>query len=115
MDGDENGEEEKDDERLEDRAERQYGLFTLAQAGVCGVSPKVVYRRISRGRYVPEQPRVFSLAGAPHSWERSVLAACLSAGPEAVASHRAAARIWGLLGEHDDIIELTVPRGRLPR
>ena len=110
----ENGE-EQDEERLEDRAERQYALFTLAQAARCGVSPKVVYRRVLHGRYVPEQPGVFALAGAPESWERSVLAACLAAGEGAVASHRTAARFWRLLDDHDDRIELTVPRRRLPR
>ena len=60
MPEDENSE-ERDEERLEERAERQYALFTLAQAAKCGVSRKVVYRRVRRGRYVPEQPGVFSL------------------------------------------------------
>ena len=95
MPEDENGE-EQEEERLEDRAERQYALFTLAQAAKCGVSRKVVYRRARRGRYVPEQPGVFALAGAPESWERSVLAACLAAGESAVASHRTAARDLGI-------------------
>jgi very-short-patch-repair endonuclease len=104
-----------EDERLEQRAERQYALFTLAQAGTCGLDPKTVYRRVSRGQYLHEQPGVFALAGAPQSWERTVLAACLSAGAEAVASHRTAARIWGLTDTSEEIVELTVPRRRLPR
>ena len=104
-----------DDEQLEERAERQYGLFTLAQAATCGVSAKTVYRRVGRGRYGHQQPGVFSLPGAPDSWEKSVLAACLAAGSDAVASHRTAARIWRLVGSEDDLIEITVPRGRLPR
>jgi very-short-patch-repair endonuclease len=104
-----------DVESLEEIAQRQYSLFTLMQAAACGLNRKVVYRRVRRGQYVHEQPSVFSYAGAPVSWERSVLAACLSAGANTVASHRTAARLWGLLDEHDDLIELTVPRGRLPR
>ena len=103
------------EERLEDRAERQYALFTLAQAQTCGVNPKTVYRRVGRGQYLHEQPGVFALAGAPRSWERSVMAACLSAGRQAVASHRTAGRIWGLTDPSDGMVELTVPRRRLPR
>ena len=106
---------DKDKERLEDRAERQYGLFTLAQALSCGVNRTTVYRRAQHGAYSIEQPGVFAIAGVPESWERSVLAACLSVGRDAVASHRTAARIWGLVEPSDDIVEITVPRRRLPR
>lgn len=101
-------------QKLEERAEQQYGLFTLAQALSSGLNRTTVYRRAARGRYVIEQPGVFAFAGLPPSWERSVLAACLSAGKGAVASHRTAARIWGLVEPEDDIIEITVPRNRLP-
>jgi very-short-patch-repair endonuclease len=104
-----------DEERLEERAARQYALFTLAQAATCGVDPKTVYRRVGRGQYLHEQPGVFALAGGPESWERRVLAACLSAGDDSVASHRTAARIWGLTDPSDEVVELTVPRPRLPR
>src|SRR5688500_11463295 len=101
-------------ERLEERAERQYGLFTVAQALSCGMNRTTVYRRATRGRYLRQQPGVFCFAGLPESWERSVLAACLAAGEEAVASHRTAARIWGLLEPRDDVIEITVRRNRCP-
>lgn len=102
-------------ETLEERAERQYGLFTLAQAATRGVNRQTVYRRVGRGRYVKEHPAVFSIAGLPRSWERSVLAACLAAGDGAVASHRSAARIWGLVEPRVDTVEITVPRNRWPR
>jgi very-short-patch-repair endonuclease len=58
---------------------------------------------------------VFAFAGAPDSWEQSVMAACLAAGKEAVASHRSAARIWRLLEAGDDIVEISVPRERNPQ
>jgi hypothetical protein len=104
-----------EEEQLEERGERQYGLFTLAQAISCGVNRATVYRRVRRGRYVKEQSGVFRFAGVPESWERSLLAACLAAGKGAVASHRAAARLWGLVEPRDDIIEITVSRNRSPQ
>ncbi len=41
-------------------------------------------------------------------------AACLAAGPEAVASHRAAIRLWGL-GYANAPLELSVPYARFPK
>jgi very-short-patch-repair endonuclease len=44
-----------------------------------------------------------------------MLAACLAAGDDAVASHRSAARIWGLVEGSEDILEISVPRRNGPR
>jgi very-short-patch-repair endonuclease len=55
---------------------------------------------------------VYLVVGTPWSWGQQMMAAVLAAGPGAVASHRAAARLWGLVD--DAPIELTVPRGRTP-
>ena len=109
-------EQEEDAEpSLEERAELQLGLFTLGQALASGLNRTTVYRRVRLGRYTLEHPTVFAFAGLPESWERSVLAACLAAGPDAVASHRTAGRLWGLVGSEHDGVELTVPRHRRPR
>lgn len=109
-------EEVTDEERpLEDFAEAQYGLFTLDQALASGLNRTTVYRRTRLGRYALEHPCVFAFAGLPASWERSVLAACLGAGEEAVASHRSAARLWSLIDPSDDIVEITVPYAQRPR
>jgi very-short-patch-repair endonuclease len=102
-------------EPLEKRAEAQYGLFTLDQALASGLNRTTVYRRARLGRYALQHPGVFAFAGLPESWERSVLAACLAAGPDAVASHRTAARIWSLGDRSEDKPEITVPRRRRPR
>jgi very-short-patch-repair endonuclease len=99
----------------EERAESQLGLFTLEEALASGMNRTTLYRRTRLGRYVTEHPGVFTVAGLPASWERSVLAACLAAGNGAVASHRAAARIWHLVDASDDIVEITVPRSKGPR
>jgi very-short-patch-repair endonuclease len=102
-------------ESLEERAEKQYALFTVGQAVASGVNRTTLYRRVRQGRYVLVHPGVFTLAGVPESWERSILAACLAGGTTAVASHRSAARIWGLTAASDDIVEISVPAPRHPR
>jgi very-short-patch-repair endonuclease len=70
--------------------------------------------RRESGLYVPCQPRVVRLAGAPVDWEQRVLAACLSGGRGAGASHRAAALLWGLRGIERAPVEITVSPGRTP-
>ncbi|MEA2932463.1 MAG: hypothetical protein QOI56_1248 [Actinomycetota bacterium] len=68
--------------------------------------------RTAAGLWVREQPDVFRLAGAPVTWEQRVLAACMSAGPGAAASHRCAALLWGLRGIERAPVEITVPSER---
>jgi very-short-patch-repair endonuclease len=100
---------------LRELAARQYSAFSAEQAGTCSVSADVLFRAARGGRVIRLHAGVYAFAGSPETWERSVLAACLAAGKGAVASHRAAARVWGLLGASDDILEITVPRQRKPR
>lgn len=93
-------------------AERQYGLVSRSQAQAGGLSSSALQRRVDSGRYVRVQAGVYRVGGAPESWHQRVLAACLASGADAVASHRTAARFWGL---HDsEVIEVTVPRRKGP-
>jgi very-short-patch-repair endonuclease len=100
---------------LRELAARQYSAFSAEQAGNCSVSADTLFRAARGGRVIRLHAGVYAFAGSPETWERSVVAACLAAGKGAVASHRAAARVWGLLGASDDIVEITVPRQRKPR
>lgn len=102
-------------DELHELAARQYSAFSAEQAAGCSVSADALFRAAKRGRVIRLHAGVFAFAGSPETWERSVLAACLAAGQGAVASHRAAARLWGLLGASDDAVEVTVPRQRKPR
>lgn len=102
-------------EELRELASRHYGVFSLAQAADCGVSEAALGRAVRSGVCRRLQSGVYSFAGSPESWERTVMAACLAAGKDAVASHRAAARIWGLVPPDDDIVEISVPRKNGPR
>lgn len=94
---------------LHEIAARQHSSFTAEQATRCGMSPDALFRGVRRKELIRLHTNVFAFAGSPETWERSMLAACLAAGPLAVASHRAAARIWKLVEPGDEIIEITVP------
>jgi very-short-patch-repair endonuclease len=59
-------------------------------------------------------PGVYVVGGAPDTWHQRMLGACLAAGGLAVASHRSAARLWGLLGD-DGLVEISVLRPKGPK
>jgi very-short-patch-repair endonuclease len=79
-------------------AARQHGLITRDQAEQCGLGRRAWYSAQRSGRLVPVAPRVAALPGAPASTEQRILAALLSAGRGAIASHRSAAHLWGVDG-----------------
>ena len=65
-------------------------------------------RRLQSGRWVLLHPGVYRLRECLPSWEQSLLAACLWGGEGTMASHRAAARLWGL-GIEEAAVEILAP------
>lgn len=98
-------------------ANAQHGLITWRQLQRLGVPRQTASDWREAGRLIPVQPRVDRLAGAPVTFEQQALAAVLSAGRAAAASHRTAARLWGLYEpEPDDpAVEVVVQKGRSAR
>lgn len=95
--------------RVARRAQAQHGLVSYQQlTDDLAVPSNTVSDWLSAGRLDRLVPRVYRVAGAPPTWEQSVMAAVLSS--EGVASHRAAARFWEL-GDYVEV-EVTVPRSR---
>ena len=97
------------------RAAQQHGAFTVTQATACGIPKSTLYDDVDRGRIQLLHPGVFAPAGAAPTWERSLSAALLAAGSDAVASHRSAGRLWRITDESHDGVEITVPRSQGPR
>jgi len=103
------------DLRLARLARGQLGLFTNRQAIEAGLRPRQLGHRVSAGRLDHVGQGVYGLPGHEHSWERSVLAAVLAVGQEAVVSHLTAARLLGFDGFSAGFPEVTVRRGRRAR
>lgn len=80
------------------RAERRYGLLTTDDLAHAGIAEREVRRWIALGRIEVEARGVFRIGGCPTTTEAAVLAAILSGGSSAWASHRTAAWLWGLPG-----------------
>ncbi len=95
-------------------AHRQLGLVTRRQA-LAHLSRKTVEFRLAARRLEVVRRGVYRFAGSPAVPGQAQLAACLTAGPSAVASHRAAAELWEMPGLRSDGPELTVPWPQWPR
>ncbi|MGH8971994.1 MAG: DUF559 domain-containing protein [Acidimicrobiia bacterium] len=100
----------RDCPELRELAARQHAAFSTAQALQHGLDHRLLRHWKAEGRTELLHPGVFAFAGSPETWERSLTAAVLAAGPAAAVSHRAGARLWGVL--EDDTVEITVPRNR---
>jgi hypothetical protein len=98
------------DRRLAVVASSQHSVFTAAQALACGLSRSALDARVRRGQLVREHPSVFTVGGTPQTWERQVMAAVLSVGDPAAASHRTAAELWGLTTRRGASIEVVTLR-----
>jgi predicted transcriptional regulator of viral defense system/very-short-patch-repair endonuclease len=102
--------------RLGAVAEGQHGLVTLRQLQEIGVRRKTLDRIITSGQLLRVAPRVLLVHGAPASWQRKIQMERLSAGEEAVVSHRSAAALYDLDG-FDSLrtVHLTIPTHRQKR
>jgi len=104
------------DSHIDRIARPQHGLVTAAQSRAVGVTARQLRTRSDRDSLARVQRGVYRTAGARSTWEQRLLAACLAAGPGAVASHRAAAVLWDLT-DGPAPVEITVSydRGTRPR
>ena len=78
-------------------AAKPAGLFSAAQAAQLGVSYNWLSRAVSQGHLRRSRHGVYVIAGTPASRWEPMVAAALSAGPEAVVSHSTAASAHRLL------------------
>ncbi len=98
------------DRLLSTLARVQHGAFTRRQAIESGVSDRAVDGRVKRGMYAHLYPSVFAFAGSPASWRQDVVAAVLSIGDVAAASHNTAAYLWDMTSSRPAEIEVITHR-----
>jgi very-short-patch-repair endonuclease len=96
---------------LHELAAGQGGLVARSHARAAGVSDDQIKRLVAAGVVELAQRGVLRLAASPPTWEQKLRALLLRSGDHAVASHRAAARVFALEGSEDWPVELTVPTG----
>lgn len=73
-----------------------------------GASTSSWYRAHDSGLLVGVHPNVARLAGTFETRELRIAAAALAVGPDAIASHRSSAHLWGIPRPDDDPVDLIV-------
>ena len=97
-----------------DELRTHHGVVSRATCLAAGMTPRAITGRVQRGEWIRVYRGVYQVATAPPTPEAALVAACMAAGPGAVASHVSAAWLWGM---RDDapLSVVSVPRGRDPR
>jgi hypothetical protein len=93
-------------------AAEQHGAFSLRQIVSLGGDRWLAARRVDRGVWDRARPGVYTINGVPRTFHQRVMVAVLAAGDGALASHRTAARLWGVSGRVAVPVEVTIPTGR---
>ncbi len=97
---------------IESLAQDHHGLVTRAGVKGRGVSRSAWYRALAAGVIEPVHPGVARLVGTSDTPEQRIAAAVLGAAQGAMASHRSAARLWGVPRPPEDPIDVMLPDRR---
>jgi very-short-patch-repair endonuclease len=94
------------------KAAQQHGLVTRKQLKDLGFGKGAIDHRVATGSLLVVRPGVYAVGHRELRPRAFVLAAVLSMGPDAVASHVAAAAIHGIRPSAATKVDVTVPRSR---
>jgi very-short-patch-repair endonuclease len=102
------------DHAVQALAGRQHGVVTWEQLIAAGLSPRAIERRLEAGWLVRLYKGVYAVGHTALTRRSHLVAAVYACGPSALASHRAAGWLWGILRGAQPI-EVTAPRSRTAR
>ena len=88
---------------FDDWARAHHGIITLDRSGL---SRSAWYRALDAGALIQVHPYVARLPGTADTPEQRILAGVAAAGTGALASHRSAARLWGVPRPDDDPVDV---------
>jgi very-short-patch-repair endonuclease len=88
---------------FDDWARAHHGVITLERSGL---SRSAWYRAIDAGTLIQVHPHVARLPGTIDTSEQRIIAGVAAVGPGALASHRSAARLWGVPRPENDPVDV---------
>jgi hypothetical protein len=103
------------DVRLQAVFHRQHNVASRAHVLAAGGTPDLIKARLAGGAWVAVHRAVYRPAWAPLTDHGRLLAAVLACGEGALASHDAAAWLWGLADEPGEVVTVFGTRSPRPR
>jgi very-short-patch-repair endonuclease len=94
---------------FDDWARAHHGIITFEASGL---SKSAWYRAIEAGTILQIHPLVARLPGTPDTPEQRIAAGVHAIGAPALASHRSAARLWGVPRPDDDPVDVILTGNR---
>lgn len=94
---------------FDDWARAHHGIITLEHSGL---SRDAWYRAIKAGTIEQLHPHVARLHGTPTTPEQRIIAAVAAVGVDSLASHRSAARLWGIPRPDADPVDVLLTSQR---
>jgi very-short-patch-repair endonuclease len=101
------------DRAVQTLAGRQHGIVKSKQVRKAGLTKQGIRRRVEAGWLVPQYQGVYAVGHTALTDKSHLIAAVYACGDQALASHRAAGKLWGIL-RGSQPIEVTGPRSRVP-
>jgi very-short-patch-repair endonuclease len=103
------GKSQTGDREIAKLADRQHGVVALWQLLALGIGRGAIEWRVANGRLHRLHQGVYAVGHRKLAWRGVLIAAVLACGPEAVLSHRSAARLWGIRPDNRRDVDVTVP------
>jgi hypothetical protein len=103
-----------DPRRIDQRLQTQDGLIGRGDALALGLTVAQIHGLLEKGIWLRDHQDVYRAAAAPRTDRQALRSAFMAAGKAAVASHRSAAWLWGLMDRAPDRPEITVPTSWAP-
>lgn len=97
-----------------DLAAERHALIDRQSVLAAGGSDEAIQSRLANGTWKQVHPGVYYMNVTAPTWATRLQAAVLAAGPDALASHRAAGTLWDLEGFSRRTLEVTVPYSAEP-
>jgi very-short-patch-repair endonuclease len=102
------GKSQTGDQKIAELADRQHRVVAHWQLVRMGFDSGAIEARLARGRLYRVHQGVYAVGHRKLEWRGVLIAAVLACGPEAVLSHRSAARLWGIRPDNRRDVDVTV-------